>query len=83
MTWLGIVLIAIGLFFIVLSMVGAAQKVFQEARQPGAHAGGAFDPAAWAKLVTAAGKFVQVAPLWLLLAAAGAGFIAWGTTMIG
>ena len=83
MTWLGVVLIVVGFLFIGLAMVAAAKKVFQAAAKPGAQGLGAFDPDAWAKLVTAIVSFVKVAPEWLLLAAAGAGFIAWGTTMFG
>lgn len=83
MTEIGIGLIVVGFLFIGLAMTAAAKKVFQKATQPAAQAVGAFDPEAWAKLVSAVVNFVKVAPEWLLLAAVGAGFIAWGTTMVG
>jgi ABC-type anion transport system duplicated permease subunit len=79
---LGIVLIVAGVFFIFLSMVSATKKVFTRASQPASQDLGAFDPDAWAKLATALGNFVKVAPLWLLLALVGAGLVAWGTTML-
>jgi hypothetical protein len=82
MTAIGIVLIVFGFLFIALAMVAAAKKVFTKATRPGAQALGAFDPEAWAKFVTAVVNFIKVAPEWLLLAAAGSGLVAWGTTML-
>jgi hypothetical protein len=81
MTVVGIILIVVGFGFILLAMVAGAKTVFDKA-QPSAQAAGAFDPAAWAKLVTAITNFVKVAPGWLLFAAVGAGLVAWGATML-
>ncbi|MEA2466216.1 MAG: hypothetical protein QOJ57_342 [Thermoleophilaceae bacterium] len=79
---LGIALIVVGFLFIVLAMVAAARKIFQKAQAPAGQALGAFDPGAWAKLITAIVNFIKVAPEWLLLAVVGAGLIAWGAATL-
>jgi hypothetical protein len=81
---LGIILIAVGLLFVLLSLVAAARAVLLGSVQtkPGPAGLGAFDPEKWAKFVEAITNFVKAAPQWLLLTVVGVGLVAWGGTML-
>ena len=79
---LGVVLIVLGVAFIMLSLVAAARMVLLESQKAGPAGLGDFDPEAWAKFLHAVAKVIKIAPQWLLLAAVGAGFVAWGGAML-
>jgi len=81
---LGIVLIVLGVLFVLLSLVAAARLVLLKSNsaEPTPAGLGAFDPEKWKGFVEAMANFVKVAPQWLLMSLVGAGFIAWGATML-
>ncbi len=81
---LGIVLIVLGVLFILLGLVAAARKVLLASNPPEpSPAGlGPFDPEKWAKFIEAVTNFVKAAPEWMALALVGAGFVAWGGSML-
>ena len=82
MTVLGVVLIVLGVSFVILGFVAAAQEVFRSAKPGKQSLGSSLDPEKWAKLLTALTELVKVAPQWFLLVLVGLAMLGAGSAMI-